>query len=153
MEEPQAPELEGLNAFVGEWSIEMTPPGGEPSSDIGARVTFEWMPGEKFLVERWEVPVPEAPDGTAIIGYDEGRGTLLQHYFDSRGVARVYEMSVSDGIWKLERSSPDFSPLDFSQRFTGSFSDDGKTIAGRWEICHEGSTWEHDFDLTYRRVD
>jgi hypothetical protein len=24
-------------------------------------------------------------------------------------------------------------------------------FVGRWEICHDGSTWEHDFDLTYAR--
>ena len=64
---------------------------------------FEWMPGEQFLIERWDVPVPEAPDGLAVIGFDEGRGTLLQHYFDSRGVARVYEMTLDDGVWTLAR--------------------------------------------------
>ena len=143
--------VKGLEAFVGEWTMEAVFPGAPPTGP-GGKVTFEWMPGGRFLVERWEVPVPEAPDGLAIIGFDEGRETLLQHYFDSRGIARVYEMSLSDGVWKLERSSADFSPLDFSQRFTGEFSDDGKTISGRWEICHDGSTWEHDFDLTYIRV-
>jgi hypothetical protein len=110
------------------------------------------MPGEQFLVQRWEVPIPEAPDGIAIIGFDAGRDTYLQHYFDSRGVARVYEMSFSDGVWKLWRESPDFSPLDFRQRFEGTFSDDGRTIAGRWEISGDGSSWEHDFDLTYTRA-
>jgi hypothetical protein len=29
--------------------------------------------------------------------------------------------------------SPDFTPLDFQQRFTGTFSDDGNTISGAWE--------------------
>ena len=61
-------------------------------------------------------------------------------------------MSFSDGVWELRRESPDFSPLDFRQRFRGTFSGDGKTIAGRWEISHDGSTWEHDFDLTYEKV-
>ena len=72
--------------------------------------------------------------------YQAGAGKngcgCLQHYFDSRGVARVYKMSVEEGVWKLWRDEPDFSPLDFSQRFTGTFSADGTTIAGRWEICH-----------------
>ena len=144
--------MEELKPFVGEWSLEVTPPGGEPSGDVGARVTFEFMPGGKFLVERWTVPIPEAPDGIALIGYDEGRGTLLQHYFDERGVARVYEMKFEDGVWELERTKPDFSPLDFAQRFRGTFSEDGSVIEGRWEICHDGSTWEHDFDLTYRKL-
>ena len=43
-------------------------------------------------------------------------------------------------------------PWDFAQRYTGTFSDDGKTIVGCWEVAHDGSTWEHDFDLTYVRV-
>ena len=61
-------------------------------------------------------------------------------------------MSVEDGVWKLWRDEPDFSTLDFSQRFTGTFGPDGKAIAGSWEICHDGETWEHDFDLTYVRA-
>jgi hypothetical protein len=80
------------------------------------------------------------------------KSDYLQHYFDSRGVARVYKMSFGDGIWKLWRDSPDFSPLDFSQRYVGSLSDDGNIVSGAWEISHDGSTWEHDFDLTDTRV-
>jgi hypothetical protein len=52
-------------------------------------------------------------------------------------------------MWRLSRDRPDFSALDFAQRYTGTISADGKTIAGAWEIRHEGKTWEHDFDLTY----
>lgn len=139
-----------LQPFIGEWTLRATFP-GQPPVD-GGRVVFEWMAGERFLIERWEVPVPEAPDGLAIIGYDEGRGTYLQHYFDSRGVARVYAMSIEDGVWKLWRDTADFSPLDFAQRFTGTFSEDGASIVGHWEIAKDGVTWEHDFDLTYGRV-
>ncbi len=108
---------------------------GVPPVDVRARVTFEWMPGGRFLVERWEVPLPEVPDGLAVIGYDEGWGTYRQHYSDSRGVARVYEMGLSDGVWTLERKKPDFSPLDIRQRWTGTFGPDGRTITGRWEIA------------------
>src|SRR3712207_7056819 len=48
-----------------------------------ARTSFEWMSGGRFLLQRWEIPHPAAPDGLAVIGWDEGRGILLQHYFDS----------------------------------------------------------------------
>jgi hypothetical protein len=144
--------LAALAPLVGEWTLlaafDETPP-----ADIGARVRFEWLPAERFLIQRWEVPIPEAPDGIAIIGTDpETDGRYLQHYFDTRGVARVYRMSFEEGVWKLWRDQPDFSPLEFSQRYTGTFSDDGRTIAGRWEICHDGKTWERDFDLTYTKV-
>jgi hypothetical protein len=143
--------LEALAPLVGDWTL-LVAFENAPPADIGARVSFEWLPGERFLIERWEVLVTEAPDGIAIIGVDpESEGNYLQHYFDSRGVARVYKMSLEDGVWKLWRDEPDLSPLDFSQRFTGTFSDDGTTIAGRWEICHDRETWEHDFDLTYTK--
>jgi hypothetical protein len=146
------PDVQRLAVLVGEWSMVPEFEGLSPV-DEGAPVFFEWMPGERFLIQRWEIPVPEAPDGIAVIGPDpESEGNFLQHYFDSRGVARVYKMTLGDGVWKLWRDSPDFSPLDFSQRYTGTFSDDGRTISGAWEICHDGTTWEHDFDLTYKKV-
>jgi hypothetical protein len=125
---------------------------GAPPSDLRGHVAFEWMAGERFVIQRWEVPLPEAPDGVAIIGFDEGRGTLLQHYFDSRGVARLYEMSFDGAVWTLFRNSADFSPLPFWQRFTGTFSEDGGRIDGRWETSSDGSSWELDFDLIYTKV-
>jgi hypothetical protein len=55
-------------------------------------------------------------------------------------------------VWTLTRESPDFAPLDFRQRFTGTFSADGNTIDGAWESGRDGGGWEHDFALTYRRA-
>ena len=144
--------LEALTPLVGEWRLVATFK-DMPPVDSGAQATFEWLPGERFLIQRWEVPIPEAPDGIAIIGADPAHGgRYLQHYFDTRGVARVYTMRLENGVWELRRDAADFSPLDFAQRYTGTFSDDGKTIVGAWEICHDGTTWEHDFDLTYTRA-
>jgi hypothetical protein len=137
--------LERLNAFVGEWDMasSLAP---DPASAPRARTTFEWLSGRRFLVQRWEIDIPEAPDGIAIIGFHPEKEIYLQHYFDSRGVARVYEMTFDGTVWRLERHGS-----DFSQRFAGMFSADGNTIEGAWEISDDGSTWEHDFDLTYRR--
>jgi hypothetical protein len=140
-----------LEPFIGEWDVEANLPSAASAGGPG-RVVFEWLPGERFLVQRWEVPHPDAPDGIAVIGFDEGRQTYLQHYFDSRGVARLYEMRVSDRVWTLTRTEADFSPLSFSQRFVGAFSADGRTIDGRWELSRDGGPWELDFHLTYTRV-
>ena len=150
------PENERLEPLIGEWSMAMVMPGEETPDelpDVGARVTFEWMGEKAFVLQRWTVPIPEAPDGLAVIGWDEGRGTFIQHYFDQRGVARLYEMSFDSGLWKLERRKKDFSPFEFSQRFTGTVTDDGKRIEGTWEIAHDHKRWEKDFNLIYTRVD
>jgi hypothetical protein len=149
------PALDGLDRFIGEWRMDASLP------DIPVGVTvFEWLAGEQFLVQRWGFPRPVGSQGTkeiefggiCIIGLDQDGQALVQHYFDSRGVARLYGMSFTDGVWKLWRDSADFSPLDFRQRFTGTFSEEGNSIEGRWEIPHDGSSWKRDFDLTYSRV-
>jgi hypothetical protein len=151
-EEDPSPEMAALEPLVGQWSVEALFPGAPPT-DLRGRTVFEWMTGGEFLLQRWEVPIDEAPDGLAVIGPDHGNSAYLQHYFDSRGVARVYAMSFGSGVWKLSRTNADFSPLDFAQRLTGSLSDDGRTIQARWELAHDGSTWEHDFDLVYTRME
>ena len=140
-----------LEPFIGEWYTEaMFPAGG--ASGVGGRTAFEWMPGRQFVVQRWEVKHPDAPDGIAVIGFDVLKQTYVQHYFDSRGVARLYEMGFDGDAWTLSRTDPDFSPLDFFQRFTATFSDDDRTIEGSWEISHDGSVWQRDFDLRYRKL-
>ena len=141
------PALERLDPLVGECTIEGTVP-SDPPLAVRGRATFEWLTGGSFLVQSWDVAHPDFPDGIAIIGSNASAEAFRQHYFDSRGVFRVYEMSLRDNVWKLWRDSP-----NFSQRFTGTFSDDGKTITGRWEKSSDGSNWEHDFDLTYMKVD
>lgn len=142
--------IEELEPFVGVWRMQTSFAAG---ADLPrAETRFEWLEGGRFLIQRWFVEHPDAPDGIAIIGFDDERGTYLQHYFDSRGVARLYKMSFEDGVWRLWRDEPDFSPLDFSQRFTGRFEQTTNTIAGSWEISSDGSVWERDFDLTYERI-
>jgi hypothetical protein len=61
--------------------------------------------------------------------------------FDSRSIARIYQMSLCDGVWKLWHDAP-----GFSQRFEGAYSDDWMTISGRWEKSADGVQWELDFD-------
>jgi hypothetical protein len=138
------PGMEPLVSLVGEWRIEAF--GG------AGRCIFEWDLGGAFLVQRTEVDLPEAPSTLSVIALGpEGEG-FTQHYFDSRGVVRTYSMTFADGEWTLLRESEDFSPLDFRQRYTGRFSEDGKRIHGTWEI-NEGGTWDKDFDLNYVRLD
>jgi hypothetical protein len=94
------------------------------------------------LIGEWDVegtmPI-EPPIG-------EGEAGLAQHDFDSRGVARVYAMTITDEAWTLAREHP-----GFSQRFVGAFSGDGRVIDGRWEICRDGSNWGLDFRLMYTK--
>jgi hypothetical protein len=137
-----------LEAFIGEWAMDARFPDGNGGT---GRAVFEWALERQFLICRTVVP-GGVPDGLMIMGYDPGRMPYCQHYFDSRGVARVYAMDLSDGAWTLLRDSADFTPLDFAQRYTGTFSPDGQRINGRWESAQDGVTWEFDFQLNYTKV-
>src|SRR4051794_24131131 len=93
--------LEQLGALAGGWTVEAF--GGE------APMTVEWILDGKYLIQRAATPDP-APDSVCIYSVAED-GSYVQHYFDSRGVTRVYAMTLEDGLWTLLRDKPDFSPL------------------------------------------
>lgn len=148
----RTPALEHLAVFIGTWQVEASfPQAPVAENDDDAFAVFEWALGGQFLIQRTKAPDP-APASLGIVGLNADGKTYTQHYFDSRGVVRVYAMTFNDGVWKLLRDEPDFSPVDFSQRFTGTFRDDGRAIVGRWEISHDGLRWEHDFDVSYLKV-
>ena len=91
----RADALTRLDVFVGEWVVEVRFP-GDGDAPV-ARSTFEWALDRQFLIQRTEVPVPEAPDGLMIVSADPETGAYTQHYYDSRGVVRLYAMSLADG--------------------------------------------------------
>jgi hypothetical protein len=68
------PAIERLGAFVGEWRMDASLPDAPAGTDV---IDF---------------------GGISIIGPDSGGQAFVQHYFDSRGVARVYEMSFAGSV-------------------------------------------------------
>ena len=138
--------LKELEPLVGEWKVEATPPGGPPWPGE-ASITYEWMEGAPFLIERSEIEMPEAPNAICVIGCDAANDRYFQLYSDDRGVCRVYELSIGDGELKIWREGE-----PFAQRFTGRFSEDGNRIDARWEAAKDGTDWETDFDLVFTRI-
>jgi hypothetical protein len=143
MHPPLGDPLEPLTALVGSWTIEATHP-AFPSTLVGGQADFEWLEGERFLLQRSRTDHPEFPDSLIVFGADENE--LAMHYFDSRGVHRVYGVSFVDGVWRMWRHAP-----GFSQRFNGTFEDDGDTIAGLWRLSRDDATWDDDLQITFRR--
>lgn len=143
------PVLERLGVFVGEWELEITAISFHPDQSAMERghTSFDWIEGGAFLIQHSEVPNTEFPRAISIIGTDDAAETYGMLYFDSRGVSRIYKMTLSGGIWTIWREFP-----GFSQRFLGTFSDDNKVITARWEKSSDGSNWEHDFNVTYTRL-
>lgn len=137
-----------LQTLVGEWDLQILHPDPDVSPDpIGGSSSFEWVLGGAFLVQRQTVDHPDFPESLAVVGPGAGDG-FAYHYYDSRGVARTYQMRLDGGTWTFWREDP-----DFYQRFTWEFSPDGGGINAKLEMSHDqGRTWEHDFDQTLTRV-
>jgi hypothetical protein len=140
-----------LGRLVGTWEFEPLVE-GKPTG-MG-RATFEWIDGG-FLLERsdaeWTDPgwVENAPKSSkGVIGLDDSTDEIVQLYADDREVFRIYRGTLTDAEWRLERAAP-----GFHQRFVGLFRDDGRTIDGRWESSPDGTAWELDFPITYRKIE
>jgi hypothetical protein len=148
--EPPHERLAVLAPLLGEWSIESVFPDGMFPESAGVRgtTTFSWTLDGAFMLQLAEVDHPAAPSLHALISVAPAGDGFLQHYFDSRGVVRLYEMTFDGRLWRLERYPP--AP-DFAQRFRAELSEDGSTITGAWQAERDGA-FVHDFALTYRRV-
>jgi hypothetical protein len=152
------PTLAPLARLVGNWTTEATHP-AMPGLLVRGTASVEWLEGERFLMVRSRTDHPDFPDAMSIIGEMdrdrvEGAGepaaraqsSLRMHYFDSRGVFRVYETRVTDQAWEWWRDA-----AGFSQRFIGRFAEAGGTIMGSSELCKDNVHWTEDLAITYRR--
>jgi hypothetical protein len=123
---------------------------------IPGHATFEWLGDGAFLVWRASHDHPDIPDSVAVLGCDQSEpggpasesfnGCSL-HYYDVRGVFRIYRFDAEPGVWRFWRDWP-----GFSQRITATISPNGDTINSRGELSHDGATWEPDLSVTYHRA-
>ncbi|HEX2469746.1 MAG TPA: hypothetical protein VHK05_04080 [Candidatus Limnocylindrales bacterium] len=139
--ESRRPELEPFEALAGAWKSIATHP-SLPGVEVPGTATFEWLEGGHFLIGRSRNEHADFPDSLLVIG--AGGDGLVMHYYDSRGVERVYGTSLRDGVWRLWRDDP-----DFAQRFVGTFEDRGSTITGLWKVAEDGGTWADDLAISY----
>lgn len=141
-------ELRRLEALVGTWRTEgwTREAPGAPAMRIDAVDTYEWLPGGFGLLHIVDAKVgDERVEGAEIIGYDPALANFRTQYFGSDGPS-AYEASLEeeDGalVWRMQSDS---------DRFAGTFADDGDTLEGRWEARGEDATWRPWMDIALTR--
>jgi hypothetical protein len=137
-------ELAAFDSLVGEWTIEATHP-MSPSTVVNGHMTYEWLEGERFLIQRSSNDHPDFPDSISVIGVADEE--LTAHYFDSRGVFRIYRVAMEGDTLRMWRDAP-----GFSQRLEAKLSDDGTTLAGVWQLSRDDETWADDLAVTFTRT-
>src|SRR5689334_21059941 len=123
------PALDELAPLLGDWNIEIMSVAfhDDPSAVVHGHSSFAWLEGGAFLIQHWEISNSDFPRSTSVMGPDDAAATYRMLYYDSRGVSRIYRMTLSGGIWTLWRDFP-----GFSQRFHGTFSEAGRIITAYW---------------------
>ncbi len=139
-----------LHVFVGNWNTEgeakLDPAG--PALRIKGTDSYEWLPGEFFLIHRWDVRIgEEQTSGIEIIGYDDASDTYPMQSFDNQGRTDILTGSVKQGEWTYEGQSG-----VKTIRCTLAFSDADNTITGKWEQSGDGTTWIPWMNVKLARV-
>jgi hypothetical protein len=132
--------------LVGRWTTEATHP-AIPGTVISGSSQVEWLDGERFVIYRTHYDHPDFPDAISIIGDTEG---LRMHYFDTRGVYRLFELTVAADGWAISMGLCGDPP--FAQRMTYTFDEADQTMLGNGQLSYDDVTWDDDLDITYRRA-
>jgi hypothetical protein len=136
------PALEPFDALVGTWDTEATHP--LIDAVVPGRITFEWLEGGHYLIQRSQNDHELLPDAITVIGAPEEGAGLVMEYFDSRGVRRTYGISLEDGVLRIWRDAP-----AFDQRYSATLADD--TFEGQYQLAESPGDWKDDLNVTYRR--
>src|SRR5215212_4719058 len=136
------PALNPFDALIGTWATEAT----HPLFDgvVTGSVTYEWLEGGHFVVQRSHNDHELFPDAICVIGAPEDGDGLVMEYFDSRGVRRTYEVSFDDGVLRIWRDEP-----GFEQRLEARPAD---TYEATYQLAREPGDWQDDLHVVFRRV-
>lgn len=142
-----------FDRLLGEWHGDGEVP-TDPPMKLSEEVSIERMGA--FVVFRTDGEPDELPDSIAVIGGGPDGGPQPMHYFDSRGVQRLFMTAVDAATWTIWRAPGEDwngpAGPGFNQRFIGDISADGRTIRGRWERgTADPDGWELDFPITFVR--
>jgi hypothetical protein len=133
--------LRQLNIIEGRWKTTGTVTGTpvRPEKKVSGYDTYEWMPGEYFMLHKVNVLMGDSrTEGTEIIGYDVTNKNYHLQSFDNGGNIDVMSGQIQNGEWSVSNET---------LRFNGRFSDDGHRLTGTWEQSDDGKNWQHFMDV------
>jgi hypothetical protein len=136
------PALEPFDSLIGTWATEAKHQ--QFDGVVTGSITFEWLAGGHFVVQRSHTDHELFPDAISVIGAPEAGDGLVMEYFDSRGVRRTYGISLDDGVLRTWRDAP-----GFDQRYSATLAPD--TFEGLSQLAETPGDWRDEMKVTYRR--
>ena len=131
--------MSALDRLLGTW--EFTMQHSALSEPISGRQHYEWVLDGAFVLQHWTYDHPDFPDATALLSNDR------YHYFDVRGITRVFEFTVNAAGWSMIHLDE-----DFSQRSSARFLSLDVIESTGEKSRDNGVTWQPDYSMTSRRT-
>jgi hypothetical protein len=120
-----------------------------PAARVDAIDTYEWYPGEFFLVHHADGRVgDEAIKSIEIIGYDPERRCYFAPFFDNTGGFGTESIHLDGGTWTW-RGSNVMGVRE--HRCLAVVSEDGRNVLARHEKSEDGENWVLWMDITLRK--
>ena len=113
----------------------------EVAEPVNGVQRYERILDGAFVALDWTFEHPDFPDAFAVL--DETHF----HYFDVRGVIRVFDFEIDENGWRMTWIAP-----GFSQRSTAQFLGDDAIGVGGERSSDEGANWQHDFRMELHRA-
>ena len=140
------PALQRLNPLIGTWDLTGRTLGAK-RDDIKGRVLIRWMPGGFFQEQRGEIEIPEAGlkvESVEILGYDPQTDTFPSTTFNS--------LSATPGSYAWDVRGKIVTHWTKGAKYTGTLSDDGKTLTGGWRSDDGSTSPGSSYDAVMTRV-
>jgi hypothetical protein len=128
-----------LDRLLGTWEITMHH--SDMSEPVTGRQRYEPVLEGAFVLQHWTYDHPDFPDAMALLSQDR------YHYFDVRGITRVFDFDVDDTGWSMIHLDE-----DLSQRQTARFRGPDIIESTGERSLDTGVTWQPDFTMTYQGV-
>lgn len=131
--------MSGFDRLLGTWDFTMQH--ADVSEPVTGRHRYELVLDGAFVQLHWSYHHPDFPDATALFSQER------YHYFDVRGVTRVFDVQLEEGGWSLVNVDP-----VFSQRGTSRFRGPDAFDTTGERSYDAGVTWHPDFTMRSGRV-
>jgi hypothetical protein len=131
--------MSALDQLLGSWDITMHH--SAMSEPVSGHQRYERVLDGAFVLLTWTYDHPDFPDAMALLSDDRC------HYFDVRGVIRVFDVEIDDTGWSMIHLDD-----EFSQRYTTRFHGPDVMESHGEASFDRGASWQPDFRMTYQRV-
>ena len=139
--ENQGVEYMNLNRFAGRWNTagRIFQTEDTPEIKISGTDTYEWLPGNFFLLHTTDVLLGDERNYTLeIIGFDPSLDQYTMQYYDNYGDTGFMVAAVEGNTWTF---------VGGTLRFKGGFNNDNLQFSGVWEQSSDGVEWKEFMEI------